>query len=188
MAAMQDANGMHIFGLANSHDQNAVGSSQFSIIWRVEIDPATGDPMTSSTAFKNKLLVVDSSKWHADNQFIGMRSEMELDGSGVYWIHCVFIASDRSTFYMRATPETAVQAKRQRIQVGSGGLLGYSAVFQGASSGMIGDTNSFTGYQAYIVGALQDYFVYPGGGALKDFGVDSYGIWVTIEDGNFCSE
>lgn len=54
MAAMDDANGAQVFGLTNSHNQNGAGDTQFSIVWRVEIDSVTGDAKTDSTKFKNK--------------------------------------------------------------------------------------------------------------------------------------
>ena len=52
---------------------------------------------------------------------------------------------------------------------------------------MIGDSNPIaSGYQAYIVGSIEDYLVDPGG-ALKDFAAESAGVWVTLENDDFCS-
>ena len=74
-------------------------------MWRVELDSITGDPKTNT--FKNKLMVVDSVRWHADNQFVGMRAEMELDGNGSdYWIHCIYRQiSYGKIFYLRVSPD-----------------------------------------------------------------------------------
>ena len=132
-------------------------------------------------------MVVDGVQWHADNTFLGMRSEMELDSSFVYWIHCIYRQIDGTTFYLRVTPDTTQKAQLQRIQIGTSAYMGYSAIFHGSSVGVIGDTNPIaTGYQAYIVGSIQDYLVYPSG-AMKDFSEQSAGIWVTLENDDFCT-
>ena len=75
----------------------------------------------------------------------------------------------------------------QRIQIGTDAYTGYSSIFKGSSVGVIGDTNPIaTGYQAYIVGSILDYIVYPSG-TVEEFGKESAGGWATLENDDFCS-
>ena len=75
----------------------------------------------------------------------------------------------------------------QRIQIGTAAYTGYSSIFKGTAVGVIGDTNPIaTGYQAYIVGSIEDYIVNTTG-AVEDFGIESAGVWVTLENDDFCS-
>ena len=62
--------------------------------------------------------------------------------------------------------------------------IGKQAVFV-SQSGTIGTTNSFTGYQAYIVGSMRDYTATQSTNYV-DFGQSSYAVWATLDDDNSC--
>ena len=85
-----------------------VNSGAFSLVWRVEIDPATGDAKSDDSKFWVKRL--DSTTYGTQSFFIGMRNELEYDStSGNYYIHAIYTMMDQlgfsTTFYIRVSPD-----------------------------------------------------------------------------------
>ena len=92
---------------------------------------------------------------------------MELNSlDGKYYIHAIYTKNSSTAihtwdssiaYYMRASPDAPSTVYSQRINVGST-MIGKEAVFVSHSqSGTIGQANSFTGFQAYIIGQIQGY-------------------------------
>ena len=84
MATMEDSNGGHLFGLTNSANNSGDGHGVYNIVWRVELDTATGALISN---YHTKVL--DSGDFGTDSKFIGLSATMEYDGAN-YWIHCIY--------------------------------------------------------------------------------------------------
>ena len=83
---------------------------------------------------------------------------MEVEAaSGKHYIHLIHTMDGTSTYYMRVTPDEAGTVYTQQVQAGSV-VIGIEAVFTN-TPGTIGQSNTFSGYQAYVIGALQSYTV-----------------------------
>lgn len=181
MSYMEDGiSGSLLFGVSNGNDHAGNTQGSHSIVWRVGLD-SNGEASDASFNF----MLLDSSAFGVSSAFIGMRADMEHDGSD-YWIHAVYNTPGvDGPFYIRVSPDTTTSAKVQAIKLGSS--IGYEAIFNSATTGTIGsDGNSFSGVQAYVAGSAQSYTAFQTSNFV-DFLSESYAVWSSIEDADSCA-
>ena len=148
-----DSNKNKMFGTSatNNHDDWKEGKNV--IIFTVVLD-SNGD----ASLDERDLKMAKITDLGDDSRFYAVHKSLTTDGSFVDWIHCIYAErSNEHLFYMKMTPEDASYSDFTAHRLNDENFTTYSAWFTDSIGGTVGSSNSYSGYQAYIAGASEDY-------------------------------
>lgn len=91
-----------LFGLTTGNEYSGQPGKN-SYVWRVELDPVSGNAVTDASKFK--ILKLQGGGFNDDDQFVGLGPAMEYDNS-TFYLHAITnrAGSDRIR-YMKLSPD-----------------------------------------------------------------------------------
>ena len=181
MAWHTDGSNELLFGTSRAHEQGSGSPGDRNFVWRVRMSTSSGGPSTSNYEFYELDL---SNGWSTTNTILGISPTLE-DSSNKYYMHIIYDDGAQTIYYARVTLSDD-GGNNKAIQISSQPTYGIQAAWLGtASTTLSGGSNSFTGYEAYFVGSIEQYSAFQAG-STSSFTQQSYAVLPVFEDAASC--